>query len=507
MRYLRPILAVALLAASTLKCPAAEPSAQQWLPASPEKLPRWRGFNLLDKFLLGGGRRPFSEDDFRMIAKLGFNFVRLPMDYRFWIKDGDWEQFDEATLVEIDQAVAWGEKYCVHVMVNFHRAPGYTVASPPEPTSLWSDARTQRVCAKHWAMFARRYRGILSTRLSFDLMNEPGNVEPRAYAAVVRQLVEAIRREDPQRLIVADGLQWGNSPVPELRDLHIAQATRGYTPMEISHYKASWVSGGQFPYPHWPRVIAPNGVLLSPAKPEGSYPLVIEGPFAHRTALRLHVVTVSSSAHLVVEAGDKPFFDKQFQCGAGSGEWKRADYKPQWQVYQNLFDRDYTCSIPAGTPRVQIRVTEGDWLELGQIGLKPSSAEKETVVELSQQFGKRPAPFRFAPDMPGGPILGLPMQDRAWLWKQCVEPWKALENQGVGVMVGEWGVFNRTPHDVVLRWAEDCLANWKKAGWGWAMWNFRGSMGVMDSGRTDIRYEDFEGHKLDRKLMDLLQRY
>jgi hypothetical protein len=39
------------------------------------------------------------------------------------------------------------------------------------------------------------------------------------------------------------------------------------------------------------------------------------------------------------------------------------------------------------------------------------------------------------------------------------------------------------------------------------MWNFRGSMGVMDSGRRDIRYEDFEGHKLDRKLMDLLQRY
>ena len=32
------------------------------------------------------------------------------MDYRFWIKDGDWEQFDEATLQEIDQAVEWGEQ-------------------------------------------------------------------------------------------------------------------------------------------------------------------------------------------------------------------------------------------------------------------------------------------------------------------------------------------------------------------------------------------------------------
>jgi endoglucanase len=39
------------------------------------------------------------------------------------------------------------------------------------------------------------------------------------------------------------------------------------------------------------------------------------------------------------------------------------------------------------------------------------------------------------------------------------------------------------------------------------MWNFRGSFGVLDSDRGDVRYEDFKGHKLDRKLLDLLQRY
>jgi hypothetical protein len=30
---------------------------------------------------------------------------------------------------------------------------------------------------------------------------------------------------------------------------------------------------------------------------------------------------------------------------------------------------------------------------------------------------------------------------------------------------------------------------------------------VMDSGRADVQYEDFRGHKLDRKMLDLLQRY
>ncbi len=509
MRPLPKILAAIILASFAAESFAAGPSrpSGHWLTATAEKLPRWRGFNLLEKFYSGGGRRPFLEEDFRLISKLGFNFVRLPMDYRCWIRGGNWEEFDETTLAEIDQAVAWGQKYGIHVCINFHRAPGYTVASPPERTNLWSDPETQRVCAKHWATFARRYRGIPNERLSFNLMNEPGQVDAKAYVAVVRQLAEAIRGEDPKRLIIADGLQWGTAAVPQLGEIHIAQATRGYTPMEISHYKATWVGGDRFPYPQWPRVLPPNGTLLSPLKEEGSFPLTIDGPFASATDLRLHVLTVSTLARLVVEADGKPVFQKRFQCGPGKGEWKKAEYKPQWQVYQNLYDRDYTATIPALTRQVRIRVTEGDWLQIGQIGLKPADAAKETVVDLKQEFGKRPQPFRFAPGMTGGPIFGLPVQDRAWLWKQCIEPWKTLEAQGIGVMVGEWGVYNRTPHDVVLRWAEDCLANWQKAGWGWAMWNFRGSMGVLDSERRDVRYEDFEGHKLDRKFMDLLQRY
>ena len=278
------------------------------------------------------------------------------MDYRLWIKGGNWEEFDEATLKEIDQAVAWGAKYGIHVSLNFHRAPGYTVAQPPEKTSLWTDPPTQDVCAKHWAMFARRYRGIPSERLSFNLMNEPSQVEPKAYVAVVRKLVQAIRGEDPDRLIVSDGLQWGTVPVLELRELRIAQATRGYTPFEITHYKASWVNGGHFPYPQWPRLLPPNGTLLSPQKPEGSHPLVIDGPFTTATELRLHVLTVSASALLVVEADGKQVFQKQFRCGPGKGEWKKAEFKKQWQIYQNLFDRDYTATIPAGSKQVRVRV-------------------------------------------------------------------------------------------------------------------------------------------------------
>ncbi len=318
------------------------------------KLPRWRGFNLLEKFRAERDR-PFVETDFAWMAEWGFDFVRLPMDYRCWTDAKDPEKLDERVLGEVDACIAMGRKRGVHVSLNLHRAPGYTVARPPETLDLWTDQEARRRFDFQWAAFARRYRGVPPEALSFDLVNEPAHVDAGVYAEVARRAVAAIRAEDPERLIISDGLRWGRDPIPELADLGIAQSTRGYDPMPISHWKASWVGGERWPKPTWP---------------------------------------------------------------------------------------------------------------------------------LKQ----------------GGRTL-----DKAWLREDRIGPWKALERKRVGVHVGEWGAFKHTPHDVVLAWMRDYLELWREAGWGWALWNFRGPFGVLDSGRTDVAYEDFMGHQLDRRMLGLLR--
>lgn len=118
-----------------------------------------------------------------------------------------------------------------------------------------------------------------------------------------------------------------------------------------------------------------------------------------------------------------------------------------------------------------------------------------------------PELLRYTPEDAASPFKAGRMEDRQWLWDTMIEPWKQLEAQGVGVMVGEWGAYSQTPHDVTLRWMRDCLTNWKTAGWGWALWNFRGSFGILDSGRKDVAYEDYKGHQLDRKMLELLQAF
>ncbi len=97
---------------------------------TPRHLPRWRGFNLLNKF--NGQNKPFDEKDFADIAKLGFDFVRLPMDYRMWTEKGDLKKLKEPVLKEIDQAVEFGKKHGIHVQPNFHRHRG--TRSPRRPS-------------------------------------------------------------------------------------------------------------------------------------------------------------------------------------------------------------------------------------------------------------------------------------------------------------------------------------------------------------------------------------
>ncbi len=325
--------------------------------ATPKKLPRWRGFNLLDKFMVAN-QKPFEERDFAEIAELGFNFVRLPLDYRCWTDPNSPNALKEPVLKEIDQAVALGRKHRIHVQINFHRAPGFTVAQPPEPRSVWTDREIQEVCAHHWGAFAARYQGIPNSEVSFNPFNEPDDkVKPQEYRAVIERVAAAIRERDRGRLIICDGRNWATVPPTELIGLDVAAALHDYNPMPLTHYKASWVNWNEsWPEPVWP-----------------------------------------------------------------------------------------------------LKNSNGKFITRG------------TIV------------------------------------RELFKPWQDFEAKGVGVMVGEFGVYNQTPHRFALSWMHDTLEEFKKAGWGWALWNFTGGFGIIDSGRYDVAYETWHGRNLDRDMLKVLQ--
>ena len=223
----------------------------------------------------------------------------------------------------------------------------------------------------HWNMWAKRYKGFSPEKISFDLVNEPSmredmndqhskrsSVPGDVYRKVAKAASEAIRKENKNHLVIADGNDVGNKVIPELIDLNIAQSCRGYNPGIISHYKAPWANKDpdNLPEPKWP----------------------------------------------------------------------------------------------------------------GQVGDKYLS---RTMLE------------------------------------EYYKPWIELTKKGVGVHCGECGCWNKTPHNVFLAWFNDLLSILHENQIGFALWEFSGSFGVLNSGREDITYEDWHGQKLDRKLLELLKKY
>lgn len=86
------------------------------------------------------------------------------------------------------------------------------------------------------------------------------------------------------------------------------------------------------------------------------------------------------------------------------------------------------------------------------------------------------------------------------------QPWIDLVQNGTGVHCGECGCWKKTPHDVFLAWFGDVLDILSANKIGFATWNFIGDFGILDSGREDVAYTDWYGHKLDKKMLDLMRK-
>jgi len=181
-----------------------------------------KGFNLLGKFDVSWSNTGYAEKEFSMIHGLGFNFVRLPIDYRTYTEPGNWDAFAESGVLEIDDAVNWGTLYDVHVCINLHRAPGYCVNSGDVPASqqlnLWEDTVAQEAFIRHWEYFAGRYSDVPPERLSFNLVNEPSNVTEGVYVDLMTRAIDAIHAISPDRIVFVDGMNYGRELIPALKD-------------------------------------------------------------------------------------------------------------------------------------------------------------------------------------------------------------------------------------------------------------------------------------------------
>ena len=462
-----------------------------------------KGFNLLGKFDASWSNNGFTEEEFIIIQDLGFNFVRLPLDYRTYTKAGDWNTFLENGIVNIDHAIEWGIQYGVHVCINLHRAPGYCVNETTLPANqdldLWTDPLAQDAFVDHWTYFANRYKDYSYNDVSFNLVNEPGDMNEATYINIMQKAIDAIHDINPNRIIFVDGLNYGRDLMMSLKGAkNIIQAIHVYDPFNLTHYKASWVNGSDtWPVPIWPITNISN-YLYGPWKSEYESSLILEGDFPQGATLTINVQQVSVESTLQIKLDDVEIYSKSFICGPDLGEDWTVINQTQWG-YQNISGKDYSVSLPSDGLKLTLSNTAGDWLTMNRITLSLGGSEV-TIVPGNTGWGSIQKTYKITTEgeiteEDGRPVLAL---------GSLQETLDLGISESIPIMVQEFGVYNQTPHTVTLDYLTDVVALFNTYNVGYTLWNLSGSFGILNSGRTDCTYTSYRGNQLDQAMADIL---
>lgn len=461
------------------------------------------GFNLLEKFTSSWFCGPYEEKDFQMISEYGFNFVRLPMDYRCITEDGAWDQLREDAMQDIDQAIKWGEKYGIHVCINLHHAPGYCINTRnyySVDSSLWTGEAAQDAFVSLWRQMADRYKRISNDNVSFNLLNEPARTTEDVYVSVAIRAIEAIREEDPDRLIMSDGWNVGREPIVDLVAYDVVQMFRGYWPMNLTHYGADWINNTFGPMPEWPSNQYLGQYIVGP---DGA-PFVLSHKFEKETIVVLEILRAYGNPDLVVRADGREIFRRKFN--PGSDQTVENYFDAEQQKYEGVYLSKVEFNVPAGTRELTMRAVTGDWITYGKVSVYLNGEESEPInIIPGNIWGGGPVPV----ELTDGGFVAVDHPDVDWdsvYRADHLDPWIAFkEKYDIGIMVGEWGVYQMAPHDVTLAWMKDMLAAWEEHDLGWAMWNFRGSFGLADSDRPWAEYENLDGVEVDTAMLRILQ--
>ena len=149
-----------------------------------------------------------TEADIRLAAENGFNSVRLPFNARHLMEPG--------YLRRIDDCVRWCGRHGMYAILDMHAAPGGQTGQNIDdserdmPELFMRPEHQDKLCAL-WEMLAARYRGEAAVA-GFDLLNEPLIKRDAEYNSqlvpLYMRLTEAIRRADPERIVIWEGAHW-----------------------------------------------------------------------------------------------------------------------------------------------------------------------------------------------------------------------------------------------------------------------------------------------------------
>jgi endoglucanase len=167
-----------------------------------------------DSFWKAWRQNYITEADIDRIAAMGFNSVRVPIHWKFFLSDGA-----EGFLL-VDRLVQWAKKDHIYVILDLHCAPGGQTGTNIDDSDgypwLYLDADAQKKTIEIWRRIAAHYSAEPAV-LGYDLLNEPvphypqlqrfnGDLEP-----LFKRIGAAVRAVDNNHVLILGGAQWDSN--------------------------------------------------------------------------------------------------------------------------------------------------------------------------------------------------------------------------------------------------------------------------------------------------------
>ncbi len=189
--------------------------------------------------------RYIDDADFQLMARMGFDHVRLPIDPEPLMRSPrDADGLNAEFLTRVDRAVDGMLAAHLAVIVDVH---------PEEPYKFRLREGTDGVerFEAMWAALARHFAThdpIHSPgMIFFEVMNEPEVEDDLRWEGIEAQTIAIIRKAAPENTILAVGAHWDSLPdllrLTPFADGNVIYNFHFYDPHEFTHQGATWGEG------------------------------------------------------------------------------------------------------------------------------------------------------------------------------------------------------------------------------------------------------------------------
>lgn len=345
-------------------------------------------------------QQDFMESDMAFLSENGFNFTRIFFGFttlRYPDFPEDVLLVNETELLELDQLIAWGIEYDVHIQLSMSDTPG-------DLESMDLSAEEWESIQAYWEMLTRRYAGISSRYLSFDLANELQPSEENLANATenMKEMVSSLRAIDPERVLL---ISFNGNPlnawVENMTEIGLALGCHPYAPV----YLCGGDDAGQYTAPtaYWP-------YPYFPAKLNAGENIKISGDIGGNTlkidfwVYRPFTVTFSDGTVLTVD-GQGDYIDEMscdwrfnepyaIEIPEDVSELVIAPQNECFTIWELIMDRDgkMTGLVPADSMENSLSGSaELIWTEDGWSSEKVYSADLlyTEKIQPMQQIAKR----------------------------------------------------------------------------------------------------------------------